>query len=419
MAIAYLDTNSGIAGDMTLAALVDAGADADYVSQQIHSLGLESVELKFQETQKHCFRALMLDVVHPPEHAHRHLSTIEGMIDASQLTSRERSLALRVFRKIGAAEAKVHGTSIEDVHFHEVGAVDSIVDIVGTAVALCSLDVQRIIASPTPTGCGTISIAHGNVTVPAPATAELLKGVPIKSSEIQAELTTPTGAAFLSTLVDGFGTLPDMQISKIGYGAGHKELKEQANLLRILIGEPIYDTQDEILVLETNLDDATGEQIGFATEQLWKAGALDVYTTPISMKKNRPATMLSVICRPESRVALEEVLFKHTGSLGIRRSQMARSKMHREIRRVETEHGDIRIKIAWTDGDATQLRFSPEYEDCKRIAEAKGLRIEAVYLLAIDAAEKQLSASSQSTQAAAAHDHSHDHSHDHGHDHHH
>lgn len=384
MTLAYLDTNSGIAGDMTLAALVDAGADVTYLRQQVASLGLKDVELEFSETQRHCFRALRLDVHHPPEHAHRHLSDIERMVSGSALTAREREMTVRIFRRLGMAEAKVHGSTLADVHFHEVGAIDSIVDIVGISVALCNLDVSRIWASATPTGCGQIQIAHGIVSVPAPATAELLRGIPIRGSNIKAELTTPTGAAVLATLADGFGPLPDMQISRIGYGAGHRELQEQANVLRIILGQPLSVLDDEVVVLNANLDDATGEQLGFAIEQLWKAGALDVFTTPIGMKKNRPATLLSVICHPQQKDVLEECLFQHTGSLGVRRQSMARRRLHRESIRVPTQFGPLSVKVAWSqDGSA---RFSPEYEDCRRAAGDHNTALERVFRAALDAA---------------------------------
>ncbi len=436
MAIAYLDTASGIAGDMTLAALVDAGADAAYIERQVQSLGLPQVQLLFSQTQRHGFRALMLRVQHPPEHAHRHLSDIEALIAGSQLTPRERDMALRLFRCLGAAEAKVHGTPIEQVHFHEVGAVDSIVDIVGIAVALNNLGIDRILASPTPTGCGTITIAHGSVSVPAPATAELLIGVPLRSSSIEAELTTPTGAAVLATLVDGFGSLPDMQISRIGYGAGHKDLAEQANILRVLIGRPVAAEQDDVVVLETNLDDATGEQVGFAIEQLWKAGALEVFTTAIAMKKSRPGVLLSVICRPELRGTLEDRLFEHSGSLGIRRHRVSRRKLHRETIRVETPLGKVRVKVAWhwLDSGEPQCRISPEYDDCRLLATESGQTLEAVFQLARDSAlpvalgltpparssVARLDRSSNENHGASDHpSHDHHHSHDHGHDHHH
>lgn len=438
MLLAYLDTNSGIAGDMMLCALVDAGADASYIQSQIDSLGLPQVQLKFSETEKHCFRALRLDVEHPPEHAHRHLSDIETMIRSSKLLPREQDIALRLFRKVGVAEAKVHGTTIEQVHFHEVGAVDSIVDIVGIAVALSNLNITRIIASPTPTGCGKISIAHGIVSVPAPATAELLKGVPVLGSPIEAELTTPTGAAVLATLADGFGALPAMQIERIGYGAGHRDLVEQANILRVIVGTSLASHQDDVCVLETNLDDVTGEQIGFTIDQLWRAGALDVFTTPIQMKKNRPATLLSVICRPESRDTVEAALFEHSGSLGIRRSHMQRRKLHREVIKVATSLGEVRVKVAWADSADTAIpRCSPEYDDCKRLAEEHGKTLEAIFMLALAAAEKAVQSltpplsmdeNSKSLdwsspvasvdQDANSHSHHHDHDHDH-HDHHH
>ena len=388
--LCYLDTSSGIAGDMMLAALVDAGADRDYLTGQLRSLGLPEVQLDFSETQRHCFRGLRLDVRHPPEHAHRHLADIEAMLQDSRLVPREKEMALRLFRKLAAAEARVHGTSLEEVHFHEVGAIDSIVDIVGIAIALCQLNVSRLVASPTPTGCGTIRIAHGTVSVPAPATAELLRGVPIRSSTIPAELTTPTGAAILSVLVDSFGPLPDIQISRIGYGAGHRDLQQQANLLRILIGIPLAQSGDEVCLLETNVDDATGEQLGFAIEQLWQAGALDVFTTAIGMKKNRPATLVSVVCHPAQREALEDTLFQHTGSLGIRRARMSRRKLHREITQVTTPVGEIRIKVAWSqDAGGWSPRFSPEYEDCRRCALDTGHSLDTVFRMALTAADKK------------------------------
>ena len=388
MALAYLDTHSGIAGDMTLAALVDAGADSAYVREQVASLpGLENVRLDFYETKRHCFRATALRVDHPAEHAHRHLSDIENMLNAGRLTPRERTLALRVFRKLGEAEAKVHGTSIDHVHFHEVGAIDSIVDIVGTAVALVALGIERVLAAPPPLGTGTIRIAHGDVSIPAPATGELLRGIPIRSSDIECELTTPTGAALLATLVDGFGPLPGMQISRIGYGAGQRDLKEQANVLRAIIGAPHQDAADQVVLLETNLDDATGEQLGFAIEKLWDAGALDVFTIPIGMKKNRPGTLLSVIALPESREKLEDCLFLHSGSLGIRRTLVSRRKLSRKSIEVNTPLGTVRVKVAWSDNSAPQhVRYSPEYEDCRRLALEHDRRLESVYMLALQAA---------------------------------
>ncbi len=441
MSLAYLDTHSGIAGDMLLAALVDAGADVEYLKQQLSSLpGMEQVELEFSPTFRHCFRALRLDVRHPPEHAHRHLSDIEAMLAAGRLAPREQELAQRLFRRLGGAEAKVHGTTLEEVHFHEVGAIDSIVDIVGIAVALNQLQIRRIVASATPTGTGTINIAHGLVSLPAPATAELLRGIPIRGTSIEAELTTPTGAAVLATVVDGFGPLPDMQLSRIGYGAGHKELKEQANVLRVLIGTPLFDEEDEVLVLETNVDDCTGEQLGFALEKLWQQQPLDVFTTAIGMKKNRPATMISVICVPNQRTRIEDILFRHTGSLGVRRTRMSRRKLRRESFNVTTPLGTARVKVAWIPEESTwpasqsaddtvsprmhPFRTAPEYEDCRELANASGQSLHDVFRIVSEHAQRELShrnASQHSLGEAPAsqlpkqNNHSHDHSHDHHH----
>jgi uncharacterized protein (TIGR00299 family) protein len=368
-----------------------------------------------------------LDVEHPPEHAHRHLSDITAMIDHSQLAPRARQLAKRVFTRLGEAEAKVHGTTLESVHFHEVGAVDSIADIVGIAIALDQLGIERIVAAAPPTGTGTVRIAHGLVSVPAPATAELLRGVPLRESHVEFELTTPTGAAVLAALADSFGPLPSMTIERIGYGAGHRDLVEQANLLRVFIGTAAGDVgHDEVALLESNLDDATGEQIGFAIERLWDAGALEVYSTPIAMKKNRPGTLLTVLCQPAQRERIEDVFFIHTGSLGIRRQLMLRRKLHREVVRVETPLGEARAKLAWHSG--REPGVAPEYEDCKRLALENGvplaqvfqLVVRSVHALKLTRPPSLLPPASPAPAAGShdpSHDHAHDHSHDHGHDH--
>ena len=279
--VAYLDCNSGISGDMTLAALVDAGVPLDALNGAIGSLGLPGCRLRAQEVKKNGFRATQITVDYEPEHAHRHLHQILAMIDAGQLSPRQKDLARQIFTRLAEAEAKVHGVPIEKVHFHEVGAADSIADIVGAAVGWDLLGVDRIVASPVPTGMGRIKIAHGELSIPAPATAELLRGIPLAESTIQGELTTPTGAAILATLVDSFGPVPAMKIERIGYGAGQKDFAERPNILRLLVGEaaeaPADDT-DQVCVLETNLDDISGELIGYCTSRLWDLGALDVFT---------------------------------------------------------------------------------------------------------------------------------------------
>lgn len=378
MKIAYLDCLSGISGDMTLAALVDGGVELAAIQAGIASLGLPEIKLATNEVKRKGFRGLHLSVEHPPEHAHRHLHHITDMIDASQLTGRQKDLAKRIFTRLGEAEAKVHGTTLRKVHFHEVGAIDSIADIVGAAIGWDLLGVDRIVCSPLPTGRGTITIAHGTCSVPAPATAELLTGIPLAESQVAAELTTPTGAAIAATLADHFGPLPAMRIERIGYGAGTRDLEQQPNLLRLFVGEAVEAlASDQVWVLETNLDDVSGEVIGFATTKLMEAGALDVYTTAIGMKKNRPGVMLTVLCQPPLVEKIERIIFRETGTLGVRRWPAARHKLERKPHQVESEFGAIEGKVAWIAGQ--EPAFSPEFESCSRIARERGVPLKDVY----------------------------------------
>jgi pyridinium-3,5-bisthiocarboxylic acid mononucleotide nickel chelatase len=381
MKIAYLDCSSGISGDMTLGALVDAGVPLEKLNDAVASLGLPGCRLVAREVKKHGFRATQVTVEYEPEHTHRHLHHILKLIDAGRLSARQKDTARRIFAKLAEAEAKVHGTSVEKVHFHEVGAADSIADIVGSAVGWDLLGVERIECSPVPTGSGRVRIAHGEVSVPAPATAELLRGIPLAESAVQAELTTPTGAAILATLVDAFGPLPAMKIQRIGCGAGQKDLDEQPNLLRLLVGEMVGSAPggeaDQVCVLETNLDNLSGELVGYAIGRLWDAGALDVYTTAIQMKKNRPGVKLSVLCRPADADAMEAILFRETTTLGIRRWTAARHVLQRQAHRVETVWGPIEGKLGWL-GDGTP-RFAPEFESCQRIAAERGIPLRDVY----------------------------------------
>jgi uncharacterized protein (TIGR00299 family) protein len=312
------------------------------------------------------------------------LSDIVRMIDGSKLTARQKELSKRIFTRLGEAEAKVHGIPLEKVHFHEVGAIDSIADIVGSAIAFDLLGVERVECSPVPTGTGFIEIAHGRCSVPAPATGELLKGVPIAPSSVAAELTTPTGAAIVAALAQRFGPPPAMKIERIGYGAGQRDLAEQANLLRVLIGEAeSASLVEQLVVLETNLDDATGEQVGYALEQLLAAGALDVWTTAISMKKSRPGVLLSVLCAPGDVDKLESILFRETPTLGVRLATVARRALARKHSHVHSRLGKIDGKIA-TLPDGTR-RFSPEYESCRALATAQRLPLAEVYKAAMDA----------------------------------
>jgi len=381
MRIAYLDCASGVSGDMMLGALIDAGVDLATVQAGIDSLGLPSCRLVTEEVKKKGFRALQLTVEHEPEHAHRHLHHIVEMIDRSTLTPAQRELALRIFNRLAQAEAKVHGSTIEKVHFHEVGAVDSIADIVGSAIAWDLLGVKRIVCSAVPTGTGFVNIAHGRCAIPAPATGELLQGVPIAASEVQGELTTPTGAAIVSTLVDEFGPLPAMTIAGTGYGAGQSDF-EHPNLLRLFVGEDHAGSHlgDQITLLETNLDDTSGEAIGYCVEQLWEAGALDVATSALQMKKGRPGTLLSVQCLLPDADQLAEIIFDETTTLGLRRSTLQRQTLPRQAVQVSTDWGEIDGIAATLPSGATS--FSPEYASCCQIADKQKVPLAAVYEVA-------------------------------------
>ncbi|HEY2411887.1 MAG TPA: nickel pincer cofactor biosynthesis protein LarC [Pirellulaceae bacterium] len=379
MKLAFFDCLSGISGDMTLGALVDCGIDLAALQAGIDSLGLPNIRLASEEVKRHGFRATKVKVEHEPEHAHRHLHHITEKIDASSgLTPPQKDLAKRIFTCIGEAEAKVHGTTIRKVHFHEVGAVDSIADIVGCAVGLSLLGVDRIVCSPVPTGTGHIEIEHGRVSVPAPATAEILKGVPLAASSVPFELTTPTGAAIVKTVADEFGPLPAMTMETIGFGAGDRDLKEQANVLRLIIGQSSdCIASDQIWMLETNLDDISGEIIGHTSAKLFEAGSLDVYTTSIHMKKNRPGVLLSVLAPADLIAKLEKIIFRETGTLGIRRWAASRHKLDRRPHTVETPFGPIEGKLAVIPDGGTS--FSPEFESCRRIANEKNVPIKDVY----------------------------------------
>jgi uncharacterized protein (TIGR00299 family) protein len=378
--IAYLDCGSGISGDMTLAALVDLGVPLDALNDAITSLGIPGCRLRAEEVKKNGFRAMQVRVDYEPEHKHRHLSAILAMINAGRLTDRQKALAGRIFTRLAEAEAKVHGTTVEKVHFHEVGAADSIADIVGAAVGWDLLGVERMVASPVPTGSGKIRIAHGECSVPAPATAELLQNIPLAESSAQGELTTPTGAAILATLVDAFGALPAMTIERIGYGAGQKDFADRPNILRILVGEMVGAAEndaEQICVLETNLDDIRGEWIGYCTERLWDLGVLDVFTTAIQMKKNRPGVKLTVLCRTATVPAVETMLFRETTTLGVRRWMVARTVLQRRPHSVSTAWGLVEGKIGWlSDGTS---HFSPEFESCRRLAETHQTPLRLVY----------------------------------------
>lgn len=426
MRIAYLDCASGISGDMTVAALIDAGVDADAIRAGIESLKLPGVSVHVDDVMRGGFRAKHFRVEHPEQHAHRHLSDIQKIINKSEaLTDDQRDLALRIFSAVAQAEATVHGTSVEKIHFHEVGAIDSIVDITAAAIGFDLLNVDEIVCSPVPTGRGQVRIAHGVCTVPTPGTAELLKGVPLVDVPVEAELTTPTGAAIIKTVVDRFAdSLPEMTVASIGYGAGTRDFDDRANVLRILVGESrtAAAMTESVMLLEANLDDATGEMIGYTKRALLAAGALDVYSTSIQMKKDRPGVILSVMCNADDVAALETIIFNETSTFGIRRQLIQRSVRQRMAYTVDTDFGPIKGKLGWRVDEPAI--FTPEYEDCAEIAKANDLPLQDVYLAAKVAFllephedEDDDEEEDGDEDCGHDHDHSHDHDHDHSHDH--
>lgn len=389
MKILYLDCFSGISGDMCLGALIDAGADPGWLEAELRRLPVQGWDMLVCRDSSYGITGTRVRInVREDHQPHRHYSDIRDMIAGSTLPERARDTAIRIFDRIAGAEGKVHGVPAHHVHFHEVGAVDSIIDIVGTALALHCLDVDRVICSPVPPGSGQIMCRHGLLPVPAPATAELLRGIPLKGMDVQGELTTPTGAAIAAELAGSFGPVPEMTVSAVGYGLGSKDFGIP-NFLRVFIGsqaqmESLYGS-DSVLVMETGIDDMNPQIFGHVMERLFSAGALDAFFTPAQMKKNRPGCLLTVLCRPRDKNAILGILFEETTTLGVRCREEKRFLLERTFGEVETPYGRVRIKTA-LDGSGRSLRSAPEYEDCKKISLEKGVPLRKVYEAALLAA---------------------------------
>jgi uncharacterized protein (TIGR00299 family) protein len=426
MKIAYFDCFAGISGDMTLGALVDAGADFEALKAELGKLGLHEFEVTLDRVTKRGISASDITVhTHHHEHDHHHghshgraFSDIRQLIEGSGLSDGVKQRSIAIFTRLGEAEAKIHAKSIEEIHFHEVGAVDAIVDIVGACICLELLGITQLYCSPIPTFTGMVEIAHGKFPLPAPATVEILKGAPWRELGIEGEIVTPTGAAIVATLAEGFGVMPAMSIESTGYGAGKKDFGIP-NVLRVVVGTPSgpFDTpasqatqdlrtvgaspllrqaqdaqvQDatqglrscgcgdehvEVAVIETNIDDLSPQVYEVVMERLFDAGALDVYLTPIQMKKNRPATLLSVICEPGLIEKLSGIIFEETTSIGVRIDTRNRICLDRKIAKVETEFGAISLKIARRNGEV--MNIQPEYEDCKAAAAKHGVPFKRV-----------------------------------------
>lgn len=389
--LVYFDAASGASGDMVLGAVVDLGLPIEDLGDELGKLPLAGYRLEARRVLRSGLAATKVDVLADgPASAHRHLKDILGLIDQSRLEPDVQERASGLFRRLADAEAAVHGTSPERVHFHEVGALDSIVDIVGGVIALRWLRADRFESSPLNVGSGTVKMEHGIFPVPPPATTRLVAGVPVYGAG-EGELLTPTGALLLTAHATGYGPLPPVAIEKTGHGAGTRETPGRPNVLRLLVGEEGPAAGDRVVVLETELDDASGQLLGPLLDQLLAAGALDAFFTPVQMKKGRPGVLVTVLAPPTRREAIEELLFRETTTLGVRRSQWERTVLDREIATVETGFGPIRVKIGRRGG--TVYNAWPEFTDCQRAADERKVAVKQVLAEALaawrDRAEKQ------------------------------
>jgi pyridinium-3,5-bisthiocarboxylic acid mononucleotide nickel chelatase len=390
MKLAYFDCFSGISGDMTLGALVDAGCAVEHLRGELRGLQVSGWELTAEKVWKNGMAATYVSVKTEDQSKHRSLGAILEILEKSQLAARVRERAAAIFRKLGEAEARVHDVPLEKIHFHEVGAVDAIVDIVGACIGFEALGIEKFACSALNVGGGTAKMAHGVLPVPAPATANLLQGRPTYSTGVQKELVTPTGAAIVATLCETFGPQPAMSVDAIGYGAGTEDIEGQPNVVRIMVGEAaeksVAGFDEEIAVVEANLDDMNPQIYGYFLEKALGAGALDVYTTPVQMKKNRPGTLLTVLCKPGDVNALMSLIFAETTTFGVRTYRAQRRVLPREWVSVGTEFGEVRIKVSRVNGRI--LHVAPEFEDCKKLAAEKDVPLQRVIAEALRGYEK-------------------------------
>jgi pyridinium-3,5-bisthiocarboxylic acid mononucleotide nickel chelatase len=381
LGIAYFDCFSGISGDMVLGALVDAGADLRQIESELRKLGLDNWTISAEKVKRGAIFATQVKVATGEDHHHRGLSIILQRIGDAHLAPRAAARAKKIFERLAAAEAKVHNVEVEKVHFHEVGAIDSIVDIVGATIGFDLLGIDEFACSAFDVGGGQVKTAHGLLPVPAPATAELLRGAPTYSSGIERELVTPTGAAIATTLSTRYSEIPPMTLRTIGYGAGSADLREKANVLRLLIGDRTESEKGErwdspVTVIETNLDDMSPQIYGYFAELALAAGALDVFSTPVQMKKNRPGQLVTILSEPHNVSRLMDLIFSETTTIGVRTYDVRRKTLDRELIPVETPLGSVRMKISRMNG--TILNATPEYEDCQRIAAERGVPLKQV-----------------------------------------
>ena len=370
MKILYFDCFAGASGDMILGALVGAGADPRLLVERLALLGLSGYEVDFEIVNRSGIGATRAHVRTGHEHAHRHLSDILKVIDDSRLSDGVKDRSGRIFKRLAEAEARVHREPVERVHFHEVGALDAIIDVVGACLCFEMLGIERFVCSALHVGSGTVEMAHGRFPVPPPAVVELLKDAPVYASDLLGELVTPTGAAIISTVCDQFGALPRMKLLGTGYGAGSRDYQNFPNVLRVMLGEDQRGetiTDERLLMIETNIDDMSPQLFGYVMERALEGGALDCYFTPVQMKKDRPGVLVSILCRPADRDMIYDLLFRETTTLGARSYLVERRALERETVRVETPYGAIDVKVARLGGRV--IKLMPEYEQCRAAAQ--------------------------------------------------
>ncbi|HTK25568.1 MAG TPA: nickel pincer cofactor biosynthesis protein LarC [Pyrinomonadaceae bacterium] len=371
----YFDCFAGASGNMTLAALVSLGVDKTALIEQLRRLNISDFNIEFSTVDRSGISAVYADVKVPHERVHRHLSDIKKIINESTLSEAVKERAVAIFTRLAEAEAKIHGIEVEKVHFHEVGAMDAIVDVVGACIGFEMLGIERFTCSKVHVGSGFAQMAHGRFPIPPPAVAELLTRAPIYSTDIEGELITPTGAAIISTVCESYGAIPELKVERTGYGAGTREYKDFPNALRIILGETdrnaISDhrplTTDHLVLLETNIDDLSPQILGYVMDKAFLLGALDCWFTPIQMKKNRPATMVSVLCDLSKKDDITALLYSETSTLGVRLTYVDRECLPREVVKVRTEHGEVAVKIARFNDKIVNAK--PEYDQVREIAE--------------------------------------------------
>jgi len=372
---AYIDCMAGVSGDMILGALVDLGLGIGKLRGELRKLPVEGYTISAKRESRHSITGTRVSVKVKGKQPSRSLRAIRELISTSALSDGVRELSCAIFKNLAVAEARIHGCAVDDVHFHEVGAVDSIVDIVGAAIGMEALGIEEVTASPVPAGSGWVDTMHGKMPVPAPATLELLRGVPVTPSPVEREVTTPTGAAILKSVAVGFGTVPEMVVEATGYGVGGYTFEEIPNLLRITVGTS-GEPSGEVVAVETTIDDMNPQIYGHLSERLMEEGALDVFLTPVYMKKGRPATLLTVLCKKVDKAQLTDRIFRETTTLGVRFYGVERETLARREEAVKTPYGTVRVKIASRGKEV--LTVQPEYDECRQIAESQGVPLRLI-----------------------------------------